>query len=82
MKPLLTVVAVAGVGLVLVVLHQWRLGSATIGLALSLAAALRLVLPAERAGYLVVRSRAVDATVLVLLGFLVVGLANTIPAGR
>lgn len=82
MKPLLLVLAVVTAGLVLVVLHQWRLGSAVVGLALSLAAALRLVLPTERAGLLAVRSRPVDAAVLVVLGFLVVGLANTIPAGR
>jgi hypothetical protein len=81
-KPLLAVLAVVGVGLVLVLVHQWRLGSAVVGLALSLAAALRLVLPTERAGYLAVRSRAVDAAVLVALGFLVVGLANSIPSGR
>jgi hypothetical protein len=81
-KPLLAVLAVVAVGLVLVLVHQWRLGSAVLGLALSLAAALRLVLPEGHAGLLVVRSRAVDAAVLVALGFLLVGLANSIPSGR
>ncbi len=82
MKPLLSVLLVAGAGLVLVVLGEWRLGAAVFGLALLLAAALRLVLPVERAGLLVVRSRAVDGAVLLLLGFVVIGLANTIPSGR
>ena len=78
--PLALSVLVAAAGLVLVaVLDRWRLGSAVIGLAFCLAAALRLTLPARQAGLLVVRSRAVDAAVLLTLGFGLVALANTIP---
>jgi hypothetical protein len=49
------------------------------GLAFCLAAALRLTLPARQAGLLVVRSKGVDAAVLLALGFGLVVLANTIP---
>jgi hypothetical protein len=78
--PLASCVAVAGLGLVLVaVLDRWRLGSGVVGLAFCLAAALRLTLPARQAGLLVVRSKGVDAAVLLVLGFALVTLANTIP---
>ena len=78
--PLGISVLVAGIGLVLVAgFDRWRLGSAVIGLAFCVAAALRLTLPARQAGLLVVRSRAVDAAVLLTLGFGLVALANTIP---
>jgi hypothetical protein len=78
--PLGVSVLVAALGLVLVaVFDRWRLGSAVIGLAFCLAAALRLTLPARQAGLLVVRSRGVDAAVLLVLGFGLVVLANTIP---
>jgi hypothetical protein len=78
--PLAASLAVAALGLVLVaVFDRWRLGSGVIGLAFCLAAALRLTLPARQAGLLVVRSKAVDATVLLVLGFALVALANTIP---
>ena len=79
MKPVLSVLGVVAVGLVLTLVHRWRLGAAVIGLALSLAAALRLVLPTDKAGYLVVRSRGVDAAVLTVLGLATVGLANSVP---
>lgn len=79
MRPLLAVLGVAAAGLLLLVAGQWRLGAAVVGLALSLAGAVRLALPPERLGDLVVRSRFVDAAVMITLGFAVVGLANTIP---
>jgi hypothetical protein len=78
--PLVLSIAVAAAALVLIaVFDRWRLGSAVLGLAFCLAAALRLTLPARQAGLLVVRSRAVDAAVLLTLGFGLVALANTIP---
>ncbi len=79
--PLATVIALVGVGLVTTaVFDRWRVGSGIVGLALCLAAFLRLTLPARQAGLLVVRSRTIDAAVLLTLGFAVVALANTIPA--
>lgn len=81
--PLVAVLAVATVGvLVTTLLDRWRIGSGLVGLALCLAAALRLSLPARQAGLLVVRSRTVDAVVLLSLGLGLVALANTIPATR
>lgn len=78
--PLALSVAVAALGLVLIaVFDRWRLGSGVMGLAFCLAAALRLTLPARQAGLLVVRSKGVDAAVLLALGFGLVVLANTIP---
>ena len=78
--PLTVSVAVAVLGLVLVAaFDRWRLGSGVVGLAFCLAAALRLTLPARQAGLLVVRSKGVDAAVLLTLGFALVALANTIP---
>lgn len=81
--PLLAAVLVAAVGLVTAAaFDHWRYGSGLVGLGLCLAAALRLGLPQRQAGLLVVRSRGVDAAVLLLLGLTVVALANTIPATR
>jgi hypothetical protein len=79
--PALSVLLVVGVGVFGAgVLHDWRVGSGVIGLGLCLGAALRLTLPARQAGLLVVRSRGVDAAVMLTLGLALVALANTIPA--
>ena len=79
--PLLAVIAVEVTGLVLVaLLAHWRLGSLVMGLGLCLGAVFRLTLPARQAGLLVVRSRAVDAAVMLSLGFALAALANAIPA--
>lgn len=79
MRPLLATCAGAVAALVVVALGHWRIGGMLLGLVLCAAAAARLVLPAQRVGDLAVRSRAVDAAVLLLIGFGLVGLANTIP---
>jgi hypothetical protein len=78
-KQLLWVLAIVGVGLLSVTLDRWRAGSELVGVAFCLAAAARLSLPENRVGALAVRSRAVDAGVLLVVGFGIVGLANTIP---
>lgn len=78
--PLILVVLVVGAGVFGAgFFHAWRTGSTVVGLGLLLAGGLRLGLPARRAGLLVVRSRTVDAAVLLVLGFAVVGLAGSIP---
>lgn len=83
MRALLTVLALVVAGLVATALFGWwRAGSAVVGVAFCLAAGLRLVLPTQQVGDLAVRSRAVDAAVLLVLGFGLVALANTIPPGR
>ncbi len=77
--PSLAVLALAGVGLALTVALGWQPGVVLVGLALLLAAGLRLSLPVRQAGWLVVRSRGLDAAVLLGLGFSLVVLATTIP---
>ena len=69
-------------GLAAVALDRWRVGSLVVGLGLLLAGGLRLSLRERQAGLLVVRSRSFDAAVLLVLGFALVALANTIPAAR
>lgn len=61
---------------------HWRVGAGLVGFALCVGAVLRLTLPRKQAGLLVVRSRSVDAAVLLGLGLAIVALANTIPATR
>ena len=80
--PILAVGAVVAVGLVGVALDHWRYGSLVIGIGLLLAGGLRLTLRERQAGLLVVRSRSFDAAALLVLGFALVALANTIPAAR
>lgn len=77
--PTVVVLGVVAAGLALGALVDWLPGAVVIGVALLLAAALRLTLPARRAGLLVVRTRRFDATILVVLGFAVVALAYAVP---
>jgi Protein of unknown function (DUF3017) len=77
--PALSVLAVVAAGLVAVSLSAWQTGVLVIGVGLLLGAGLRLSLPARSAGLLVVRSRPVDAAVLLVLGFALVLLASTVP---
>jgi hypothetical protein len=79
--PTVAVLAVVAAGLILGALGHWRWGAIVVGGALLLAAGLRLSLRERQAGFLVVRSRGFDAAVLLVLGFALVALANTIPAG-
>ena len=77
--PSLVVLALVAAGLVVITAVDARPGILVIGLALLLAAGLRLTLPARSAGWLAVRTRGLDAALLLVLGFAVVVLANTIP---
>ena len=63
-----------GTGLVVAASGPWRTGLIVAGTALALAGVLRAVMPAGRLGLLVVRSRLVDVTgLLVAGGLLIVG---------
>ncbi len=77
--PALVVLAITALGLVLAVTVDAQPGLVVVGLALLLAAGLRLTLPPRKAGWLVVRTRGLDATYLIGLGVAVVLLANAIP---
>ena len=76
--PILTVAALGLVALVLVAAGFWRRGALMIGIGVGVAAALRLLLPDERAGLLVVRSKAVDVSMLAAVCAAVVYIAFTI----
>jgi Protein of unknown function (DUF3017) len=58
--PILLVGLIFAAAFVLVGANFWRRGSLLIGVGVGVAAVLRLVLPDERAGLLVVRSKSVD----------------------
>jgi hypothetical protein len=75
----LLVLVVAAVALALVVWHDWRTGVIVLGADVIAAAAIRLVLPQKDAGMLEVRSKPLDAGILVLLGALLIFLATDIP---
>ncbi len=77
--PSVLVLAVVVVGLVLATQVGWQPGTRVLGLAFLLAAVLRVTLPARSAGWLVVRTRGLDAAVLLVLGLAMVALAETIP---
>ena len=79
--PFALVLAVALAGMVLVALQHWRRGAAVIGGALLLAAALRAVLPNERAGLIALRSRGVDVLLYGALGLVILVVALTIVGG-
>lgn len=79
--PALVVLALAALGLLLAALADWQLGALVLGVAVLLAAGLRLTLPPAQAGWLVVRTRRLDAAFLLTLGFALAVLASTIPEG-
>lgn len=68
------------IGLVRIVLYHWREGSAWIGGALLIAAALRIVLPPRGAGMIAVRGRAVDVLWCVGLAACILFIAYTLKA--
>ena len=79
--PALATFALVAAGLTLTAMHYWRGGVELVGVGVLTGAGLRLTLPARQAGLLVVRGRAFDAGVLVLLGAALVLLAGIIPTG-
>jgi len=78
--PLLAVLTAVGVGMVLVTFDYWRRGLVVIGITLLAAAALRLLLPVRRVGFLAVRSRPVDVVLMAGCGVVLTVIALAIPA--
>ncbi|BBY65262.1 hypothetical protein MHEL_35050 [Mycolicibacterium helvum] len=76
--PILGVGVIFAVAFILVAAGFWRRGSLLIGIAVGVAAALRLVLTEERAGLLVVRSRGVDFATMTTVCVAMVYIASTI----
>ncbi len=76
--PILTVAAIFVVALALVAAGFWRRGSFLIGVAVGVAAALRLALPDERAGLLVVRDKSLDFATMTTISAVMIYTAWTI----
>jgi hypothetical protein len=68
--------------LALVALNSFRLGAVLLAASVLLAAFLRLLLPDEDAGLLVVRSKRVDVSLLVVMGVALSVLAFWVPEPR
>jgi hypothetical protein len=75
------VLGIAAIGLLRVATANWREGAVLLGGSLLVAAALRALLPPERAGLLAIRSRIIDVLSYSGLGLAVVLLALTITRG-
>ncbi|MBV8787468.1 MAG: DUF3017 domain-containing protein [Mycobacterium sp.] len=76
--PILLVGLIFLAAMVLVGANFWRRGSLLIGIGVGVAATLRLVLPVERAGLLVVRRKGVDFVTTATVGAAMVYIASTI----
>jgi len=76
----LSVVAMALIGLTIVVFGSWRTGVSWIGAGLLVGCVSRLVLPERRAGMLRVRRKAEDVVVLGLAGVALLVLAVVVPS--
>ena len=63
---------------VLVVAGYWRRGALVLGIGVAVAAALRLALTDDRAGLLVVRSKAIDFVTMATVSASVIFIASTI----
>lgn len=76
--PILGVGVIFVVAFALVAAGFWRRGALLIGIAVGVAAGLRLLLTEERAGLLVVRSRGVDFATMTTVCVVMVYIASTI----
>lgn len=78
--PFAVVWAVVLIGMALIATEYWRRGLTVVAAAAVLAGVFRLVLPARRAGWLVVRSRMVDTLCFGSLGVALASIAFAVPA--
>ena len=76
--PILAVAAIFAVALVLVAAGFWRRGAFLIGVGVGVAAALRLVLPGDSAGLLVVRTKSLDFATMTTISVVMIYVAWTI----
>jgi len=76
--PIVWVVLIFVVAFSLAAANFWRRGALLIGIAVGLAAALRLVLTDDRAGLLVVRSKGIDFATMASVAAAMVYIAATI----
>ena len=76
--PILTVAAIFSLALVLVAAGFWRRGALLIGIGVGVAAGLRLMLPDEQAGLLVVRDKGLDFATMTTISAIMIYTAWTI----
>ena len=76
--PVLTVAAIGLVAAVLVAAGFWRRGALLIGVGVGVAAGLRIALPDDRAGVLVVRSKGTDVAMMSAVCAAIIYIAWTI----
>ena len=76
--PIVTVMLIFVVAFALAAANFWRRGALLIGIGVGVAAVLRLALTEDRAGLLVLRSKGIDFTTLVLVAAGMVYIAWTI----
>lgn len=76
--PIITVAAIFAAALLLVAAGFWRRGAFLIGIGVGVAAGLRLILPADRAGLLVVRTKGLDFATMTTLSVVMVYTAWTV----
>ena len=79
---LLVVLLAVVIGVVFAMLGYWRRAALMIAGALVLGAGLRLVLPRDLAGLLVVRRRWIDVTVMATIGVAITVAAFVVPPSR
>ncbi|GAA1278820.1 DUF3017 domain-containing protein [Saccharothrix xinjiangensis] len=79
--PFALVLGVAALGFLRIVQYHWRQGAVLIGVALLVAALLRVLVTDEQAGLIAIRGRSVDALLYSGLGFAVIAVAMTIIGG-
>ncbi len=79
--PFAMVMAVVAVGMFRIVLYHWRDGTVLIGVALFLAAGLRMLLSDEQAGLIMIRGRGIDVLNYAAFGACMIFVAMTIEGG-
>ncbi|MEU5691221.1 DUF3017 domain-containing protein [Actinosynnema sp. NPDC020468] len=79
--PFALVLAVVGLGVLRIAQYHWRQGAVLIGIALLIAALLRMLVTDEQAGLIAIRGRGIDALLYSGLGFSVIVVAMTIIGG-
>jgi len=80
--PLALVLLGIAAGLVVLSFYDFRAGSVVLGAAVILGAALRTVLPHDRAGLLAIRSRPIDLVTMYGLGIALTTVAMLVPPAR
>jgi hypothetical protein len=80
--PLALVLLGLAIGMVVLTFYDFRAGSIILGIAVLFGAALRTVLPHERAGLLAIRGRPIDLITMYGLGVALTTVAVVVPPAR